>query len=430
LDCKVRKGGQNVNRQFMEKRVVVTGLGLISSLGNNVASNWKNLCEGVSGIGPLQTFDVSAYDARIASEVKGFDPLSFGMTPKDAKRLEKFVLYALASTKQAIADSGLDLEKEDLERIGVIVGSGIGSLRIIEAEYETLLSKGPSRISPFLIPSLIVNEAAGHIAITYGFMGPNACVTTACASGSHSLGDALRIIQRGDADVMIAGGTESSITKLGVSGFCALKALSTRNDQPQKASRPFDKERDGFVMAEGCGIAVLESLEHAQKRGAKIYAEFVGYGASCDAYHATAPDPEGKGASLAMKWAMKDAKINPEDVDYINAHGTSTYLNDKVETLAIKKALGDHAKKVMISSTKSMTGHLLGAAGGYEFVASCLAVKEGVLPPTVNYEFPDPECDLDYVPNTARKVTVNVALSNSLGFGGHNATLAVKKFTK
>ena len=412
----------------MENRVVVTGLGLISSLGNNVAANWKNLREGISGIGPLATFDVSAYDARIASEVKGFDPLAYGMSLKDSKRLEKFVLYALASAKQAIDDAGLNIEKEDRERIGVIVGSGIGSLRIIEAEYETLLSKGPSRISPFLIPSLIVNEAAGHIAITYGIMGPNACVTTACASGSHSLGEALRIIQRGDADVMIAGGTESSITKLGVSGFCALKALSTRNDQPQKASRPFDRERDGFVMAEGCGIVVLESLEHAKKRGAKIHAEFVGYGASCDAYHSTAPDPQGHGASLAMKWALKDAKIDAKNVDYINAHGTSTKLNDKVETLAIKKAFADHARKVMVSSTKSMTGHMLGAAGGYEFIVACLAVKEDTVPPTINYEFPDPDCDLDYVPNTARQATVNVALSNSLGFGGHNATLAVKKF--
>jgi len=413
----------------MEKRVVVTGLGLISSLGNSVAANWKALCEGVSGIGPLQTFDVSAYDARIASEVKGFDPLAFGMSAKDAKRLEKFVQDALAATKQAIEDSGLNAEKEDRERVGVIVGSGIGSLRIIEEEYEVVLKKGPSRVSPFLIPSLIVNEAAGHIAITYGFMGPNACVTTACASGSHALGDALRVIQRGDADVMIAGGTESCITKLGVSGFCALKALSTRNDEPQKASRPFDLQRDGFVMAEGCGIVVLESLEHAQKRGAKIYAEFAGYGASCDAYHSTAPDPEGLGASLAMKWALKDAKINPEQVDYINAHGTSTKLNDKGETLAVKKALGGHAGKVMVSSTKSMTGHMLGAAGGYEFVVSCLAVKDDIAPPTINYEFPDPECDLDYVPNTARRTPINVALSNSLGFGGHNATLAVKKFT-
>ncbi|HQO37875.1 MAG TPA: beta-ketoacyl-ACP synthase II [Candidatus Omnitrophota bacterium] len=413
----------------MEKRVVVTGLGLISSLGNSVEANWKALCEGVSGIGPLQTFDVSAYDARIASEVKGFDPLAFGMSAKDAKRFEKFVQYALASTKQAIVDSGLDAEKEDRERIGVIVGSGIGSLRIIEEEYEVVLKKGPSRISPFLIPSLIVNEAAGHIAITYGLMGPNACVTTACASGSHALGDALRVIQRGDADVMISGGTESCITKLGVGGFCALKALSTRNDAPQKASRPFDLQRDGFVMAEGCGIVVLESLEHAQKRGAKIYAEFAGYGASCDAYHSTAPDPEGVGASLAIKWALKDAGVNPEQVDYINAHGTSTKLNDKGETLAIKKALGSHAKKVMVSSTKSMTGHMLGAAGGYEFVVSCLAVKEDIAPPTTNYEFPDPDCDLDYVPNTARRTPINVALSNSLGFGGHNATLAVKKFT-
>ena len=413
----------------MEKRVVVTGLGMISSLGNSVAPNWKALCEGVSGIGPLETFDVSAYDARIASEVKGFDPLAFGLSAKDAKRLEKFVQYALACTKQAIDDSGLDTEKEDRERIGVIVGSGIGSLRIIEEEYEVVLKKGPSRITPFLIPSLIVNEAAGHIAITYGFMGPNACVTTACASGSHALGDSLRVIQRGDADVMIAGGTESCITKLGVGGFCALKALSTRNSDPQKASRPFDNERDGFVLGEGCGIVVLESLEHAQKRGAKIYAEFVGYGASCDAYHSTAPDPEGKGASLAIKWAIKDAKLNPDQVSYINAHGTSTKLNDKVETLAIKKALGSHAKNVMVSSTKSMTGHLLGAAGGYEFVVSCLAVKDDIAPPTINYEFPDPECDLDYVPNAARRAEINVVLSNSLGFGGHNATLAVKKFT-
>jgi len=329
----------------MGKRVVVTGVGLISSLGNSVDTNWKALCSGVSGVGPLTSFDASGYDARIASEVKGFDPLSFGMTVKDAKRLEKFVQYALAATKQAIDDSGLQADKENLERIGVLVGSGIGSLRIIEEEYEVLLNKGPSRVTPFLIPSLIVNEAAGQIAITYGFMGPNACVTTACASGSHALGDALRIIQHGDADVVISGGTESCITKLGVSGFCALKALSTRNNEPQKASRPFDRERDGFVMAEGCGIAVLESLEHACKRGARIYAEFAGYGASCDAYHATAPDPDGRGASLAIKWAMNDAGINPQDVSYINAHGTSTKLNDKVETLAVKKTLGSYAKK-------------------------------------------------------------------------------------
>jgi 3-oxoacyl-[acyl-carrier-protein] synthase II len=329
-----------------------------------------------------------------------------------------------------MVDSGLDLNLENRERIGVCVGSGIGSLRIIEEEYKVYLNKGPSRITPFLIPSLIVNEAAGQIAITYGFNGPNTCVTTACASGSHALGDALRIIQRGDADIMIAGGTESAITHLGVGGFCALKALSTRNDEPQKASRPFERDRNGFVMAEGCGIVVLESLEHAQKRGAKIHAELVGFGASCDAYHITAPDPDGHGASLAIKWAMKDSKINPQDVDYINAHGTSTKLNDKVETLATKLALGNHAKKVMISSTKSMTGHLLGAAGGFEFIVACLVVENNIVVPTINYDNPDPECDLDYVPNTARKATVDVAMSNSLGFGGHNATLVVKKFSR
>lgn len=413
----------------MENRVVVTGLGAISPLGNSVGATWKALCEGVSGIGPLTTFDASAYEARIAGEVKNFDPLSFGLSAKDARRIEKFVQYALASSKQAIEDAGLDFEKEDRERVGVIVGSGIGSLRIIEAEHEVILNKGPSRVSPFLIPSLIVNEAAGHIAINYGLKGPNFCVTTACASGTHSLGEALRAIQRGDADIMIAGGTESCITPLGVGGFCALKALSLRNDEPHRASRPFDRERTGFVMGEGCGIVVLESLEHALKRGAKIYAEFSGYGASCDAYHITAPDPEGYGASLAIKWALKDAKIDPAMVDYVNAHGTSTKLNDKCETDAIKLALGSHARKVMISSTKSMTGHLLGAAGGLEFVVSCLTVKEDIVHPTTNYENPDPECDLDYVPNTAREAAVNVAISNSLGFGGHNATIVVRKFT-
>ncbi|HTZ11807.1 MAG TPA: beta-ketoacyl-ACP synthase II, partial [Candidatus Margulisiibacteriota bacterium] len=338
------------------------------------------------------------------------------------------VQYALGATLQAVKDSGLDLDKENRERIGVVVGSGIGSLRIIEEEHSVVLKSGPGRITPFLIPMLIVNEAAGQIGITYGLQGPNMCVTTACASGNHAIGDAFRIIQRGEADVIITGGTESCITSLGVGGFCALKALSTRNDEPQKASRPFDAQRDGFVMGEGCGIAVLESLDHAKKRGANIYAELAGFGMSCDAYHITAPDPLGHGASLAMKWAMEDAKINPQEVTYINAHGTSTKLNDKVETLAIKKSLGEHAKKVMVSSTKSMTGHLLGAAGGVEFLVCCMAIKDDVVPPTINYEYPDPECDLDYVPNTARKAQVNLCLSNSLGFGGHNATVAVKKF--
>jgi 3-oxoacyl-[acyl-carrier-protein] synthase II len=412
----------------MEKRVVVTGLGVVTPNGNDVASFWKSMKEGKSGVGLITSFDATAFDCKIAAEVKAFEPMSFGLTKKEAHRMEKFVQYAVAGSYQAINDSGLDLAKVNKERVGVIVGSGIGSLKIIEDQYAVYLKGGPSRITPFLIPSLIVNEAAGHIAIKYGFLGPNSCVTTACASGSHAIGDAIRIIQRGDADVMITGGTESAITHLGIGGFVALKALSLRNDQPEKASRPFDRERDGFVMAEGCGIIVLESLEHAQARGARIYAEAAGFGMSCDAYHITAPDPEGYGASLSMKWAIKDAKIDPQDIDYINAHGTSTELNDKIETSAIKKALGAHAKKVMVSSTKSMTGHLLGAAGGVEFVVCCLAIKDSVVPPTINYQTPDPNCDLDYVPNTARQAKIEVAVSNSLGFGGHNATLIVKKF--
>lgn len=412
----------------MEKRVVVTGLGVVTPNGNDVASFWKSMKDGKSGAAKITSFDASAFDSKIAAEVKNFEPMNFGLTKKEAHRMEKFVQFAVASSFQAINDSGLDLEKVNKERVGVIVGSGIGSLRIIEDQHSVYLKGGPSRLTPFLIPSLIVNEAAGHIAIKYGFLGPNICVTTACASGSHAIGDAIRIIQRGDADVMITGGTESAITHLSVGGFCALKALSLRNDQPEKASRPFERDRDGFVIAEGSGIVVLESLEHAQARGARIYAEAAGFGMSCDAYHITAPDPEGNGASLSMKWAIKDAKINPQDIDYINAHGTSTELNDKIETMAIKKALGSHAKKVMVSSTKSMTGHLLGAAGGVEFAVCCLAIKDSVIPPTINYQNPDPNCDLDYVPNIARQAKIEVAASNSLGFGGHNATLIVKKF--
>jgi 3-oxoacyl-[acyl-carrier-protein] synthase II len=411
-----------------EKRVVITGLGVVSPVGNDIASFWSALKEGKSGISKLTAFDASAFDSRIAGEVKGFDPQAAGMTKKEAMRMEKFVQYAMACAKQAITDAGLDVDQEDRDRIGVIVGSGIGSLRIIEEEHKVYLKSGPSRITPFLIPMLIVNEAAGHIAIKYGFKGPNSCTTTACASGSHAIGDAFRIIQRGDADVMITGGTESAVTHLGVGGFCALKALSTRNDEPEKASRPFERDRDGFVMAEGCGVVVLESLEHAKKRAARIYGELVGFGMSCDAYHITAPDPDGYGASLAISWALRDAGVNSEALNYINAHGTSTKLNDKVETLAVKKSLGNHAKKVMISSTKSMTGHLLGAAGGVEFIVCVLSVANDVVPPTINYENPDPECDLDYVPNTSRKTKVEVAASNSLGFGGHNATLVVKKF--
>ncbi len=411
-----------------EKRVVVTGLGIISPVGNDIPVFWKALCEGKSGVDKLMTFDVSKFDSRIAGEIKNFDPQLYGLSKKDTHRMEKFVQFAIAASRQAVQDSGMDLEAENRDRIGVVIGSGIGSLTIIEHEYEKYLKNGPGRITPFLIPMLIVNEAAGQVAMVHKLRGPNSCTTTACASGSHAIGDAFRIIQRGDADVMVTGGTESCIAHLGVGGFCALKALSTRNDDPQRASRPFDAERDGFVIAEGCGVVVLESLEHAQKRNAHIYAELVGFGMSCDAYHITAPDPEGEGAALAMDWAMKDARIKPEDVHYINAHGTSTKLNDKIETLAIKKSLGAHAKKVMVSSTKSMTGHLLGAAGGLEFVVCCLAIRDKVIPPTINYEHPDPDCDLDYVPNSARKFDVDVCMSNSLGFGGHNATLVVRKF--
>jgi len=408
--------------------VVITGWGVITPVGNDIPTFWQALKEGKSGVGMITSFDATAFDSRIAGEVKAFDSNLYGISNKDARHMAKFVQYAVAASKQAITAAGLDLDKEDRNRVGVLIGSGIGCLYTIEEQHKIYLEKGPSRLSPFLIPMLIVNEAAGQVGITFGLKGPNSCVATACASGSHAIGDAFKILERGDAEVMICGGTESCIVPTGVGGFCALRALSTRNNEPEKASRPFDLERDGFVMAEGCGLVVLETLEHAKKRKAHILAEMVGYGMSCDAYHITAPDPDGDGAARAMQEALKDAQLNPEDIDYINAHGTSTKLNDKLETVAIKRALGNHAQKVMVSSTKSMTGHLLGAAGGVEFVACCLAIKDGVVPPTTNYEYPDPDCDLDYVPNTARKIKVDVCMSNSLGFGGHNATLIVRKF--
>jgi len=411
-----------------KKRVVVTGMGIISPVGNEVSLFWKSLQEGKSGVGPTTSFDATPFASRIAAEVKGFNPSLYGLTTKDTKRMDKFGQYAVAATAQAIKQSGLDLEKENRERIGVLIGSGIGSLYTIEEEHKVMLFKGASRMSPFLIPMLIVNEASGQTAINFGLKGPNSCVATACASGSHAIGDAYRMILYGDADAMVCGGTESCIVATGVGGFCALKALSTRNNEPEKASRPFDRERDGFVMGEGCGIVILETLEHAKARNAHIIAEIIGYGMSCDAYHMTAPDPTGDGAARAMKIAMADAKLNPQDIGYINAHGTSTKFNDKYETISIKLALGDYAKKVMISSTKSMTGHLLGAAGGVEFVACCLTIQDNIIAPTINYEYPDPDCDLDYVPNTARKHKVDICMSNSLGFGGHNATLIVKRF--
>ena len=412
----------------MNRRVVVTGVGVISPCGNNISSFWKSLIEGRSGIDKITLFDSTGYDSQIAGEVKNFNPLDHGIKPKDQRRMARFVQFAIAASKKAIEDANLNLNEDDNDRIGVLIGSGIGSLQVIEQEHRVLIKDGPSRVSPFMIPMLIVNEASGWVAMTFGLKGPNSCVATACASGSHAIGDAFKIIERGDAEIMIAGGTEAAIAPMGVAGFCSLRALSCRNDEPQKASRPFDLKRDGFIMSEGAGVVVLESLEHATKRKANIYAEVSGYGMSCDAYHLTAPDPDGRGASLAMQAALKDAQLNPEDIDYINAHGTSTKLNDKVETMAIKKALGPQAKKVMVSSTKSMLGHLLGAAGGVEFVVICLTVKNNIVTPTINYEFPDPECDLDYVPNLSRSTKVNVAMSNSLGFGGHNATLIIKKF--
>lgn len=410
-----------------KRRVVVTGLGVISPVGNDVNTFWQALLSGKSGIGPLTSFDAARFDSRIAGEVKGFNPLEY-MDSKETKRVDKFVHYAVAASKQAVRDSGLDLDKEDTNRIGVVIGSGIGSLRSVEDECRSYFEKGPEKMSPFMIPRLIVNEAAGHVSIGLGLKGPNSCVATACASGSHAVGDAFRVIKYGDADMMLAGGTESCVTALGVGGFCALKALSRRNDAPEKASRPFDKLRDGFVIAEGAGVVVLELLEHALKRNARIYAEMVGYGMSADAFHMTAPDSSGDGAKRAMQAALNDAGIKPEEVDYINAHGTSTALNDKVETLAIRKAFGSHAYKLAVSSTKSMTGHLLGAAGGIEFVVCCLSIRDAIVHPTINQEVPDPDCDLDYVPNVSRKMKVEVAMSNSLGFGGHNATVVVRKF--
>ncbi|MDP2911889.1 MAG: beta-ketoacyl-ACP synthase II [Candidatus Omnitrophota bacterium] len=410
----------------MKRRVVVTGLVIVSPIGCVKEEFWSNLIQGKRGIGPLTHFDESLYESRIAGEVRNFAPHPF-ISSKDLRRMEKFVQFGVTAAKNAIDESGIDVSKEDPYRIGVLVGSGIGSLRIIEEEHKVILEKGPSRVTPFLIPMLIVNMASGQISIMLKVKGPNLCTTTACASGSHAIGEAMRIIQYGDADVMIAGGTESCISALGVGGFCALKALSTRNNEPERASRPFDKARDGFVMSEGCGMVILEEFEHAKKRNAKIYGEIAGYGMTGDAYHMTAPDPEGEGAARCMANALKDANLKPESVSYINAHGTSTFLNDKIETIAIKKVFGNFAKKVPVSSTKSMLGHQLGAAGGVEFVICCLAIERGIIPPTINYETPDPDCDLDYVPNKARQAKINACLSNSLGFGGHNATLCVRK---
>ena len=411
------------------KRVVVTGLGVVTPVGNDVPTMWQALLAGRSGIGRITCFDAGAFESQIAGEVKGFDPARY-LSPKEIKRSERFVQLAIAASKQAVADAGLRLGGEDPFRYGVVIGSGMGSMHLIEEQHNTLLAKGPKKLSPFMIPMLICNMAPGHVAMDLGFKGPNFCTTTACASGAHGVGEAFRIIQDGKADVMLGGGTESCISPMAVGGFCALMALSRRNADPTKASRPFDKERDGFVIGEGAGVLVLEELEHATRRGARIYAEMVGYGSTADAYHMTAPDPEGSGAAKAMALALEDATLRPEQVSYINAHGTSTELNDKIETLAIKRTFGDAAKRLPVSSTKSMTGHLVGAAGGVEAVICVLAMRDQALPPTINYEHPDPDCDLDYVPNAARKARVDVTLSNSLGFGGHNATVIFKQFRR
>ncbi|MFH1691484.1 MAG: beta-ketoacyl-ACP synthase II [Candidatus Omnitrophota bacterium] len=411
----------------MKRRVVVTGFGAVSPLGNTSEELWQGLVSGKSGIDKITYFDASAYDAQIAGQVKNFNPEDF-MSKKEVKHTEKFVHYAMAAAQECVAKAAFDFQQHDLTRFGVLIGSGIGSLRIIEEQHEVLLRRGPSKLTPFLIPMLIVNEASGHVSMRYGFKGPNSCVATACATGNHAIGDAYRIIQYGDADVMLAGGTEGAVTTLGVGGFCALKSLSRRNDEPQKASRPFDKDRDGFVMGEGAGLVILEEMQHALKRGAKIFCEVAGYGMSGDAYHITAPDPSGDGCVRAMRAALKDAFLTPQDISYVNAHGTSTYLNDKIETLALKKVFQDYVKKLSVSSTKSMTGHLLGAAGGVEFIACCLAMQEGIVPPTINLDTPDPECDLDYVAHKARSVKISAAMSNALGFGGHNASLIIKAF--
>lgn len=411
----------------MKKRVVITGCGVISSLGQDSNTFWKNILAGKSGVSRIESFDTSNYATKIAAEVKDFNPEDF-IDKKEVKRTDRFVQFGIAAAKLALQDAGLEITSENAERIGVYVGSGIGGLRTFEEQLEILFTKGPRRVSPFFIPMMIANMASGVISIHTGAKGPNSAAITACATGTHAIGDAANIIRRGDADVMIAGGTEASIRPTGIAGFNAARALSTRNDEPERASRPFDAERDGFVMGEGAGVVILESLEHALARGANIIAEVVGYGMTGDAYHLTQPAPEAEGASRAMLAALKDAGLETNDVDYINAHGTSTEYNDRYETIAIKNTFGEHAYRLAVSSTKSMTGHLLGAAGGIETIICALALRDQILPPTINYENPDPDCDLDYVPNQARPAKVNVALSNSLGFGGHNATIILRKY--
>jgi 3-oxoacyl-[acyl-carrier-protein] synthase II len=411
------------------RRVVVTGVGLVSAVGIGTEPTWRALLAGESGLGPITHFDASEFSTRFAAEVKGFDPLRF-VEKKEAKKMDAFIQYAVAASLFAMEDSGLRITLENAERVGVFISSGIGGFATIEREHRALLEGGPRRVSPFFIPACIINLAAGHVSIRFGAKGPNSATATACSAGAHAVGDAFKIIQRGDAEAMIAGGSEAAITPMGIGGFAAMKALSTRNDAPQKASRPFDRDRDGFVIGEGAGVLVLESLESARARNARIQAEIVGYGMTSDAYHITAPSTDGDGAVRVMRAALADAAIRPEEVGYINAHGTSTPYNDRTETVAIRKVFGEHAARLAVSSTKSMTGHLLGGAGGLEGGIAVLALREQILPPTINYENPDPECDLDYVPNQARRAEVNYALSNSFGFGGTNAALLFKRWSE
>ena len=411
------------------RRVVITGIGVVTPLGNDLETFWTSLKEGKSGIGRITAFDISQYDSQIAGEVRNFDPKAFFKNPKDIRRTDRFVQLAMGASKMSIEDSGLDLEKVNRDRFGTIVSSGIGGLKTLEDQFRILLTKGPQRTSPFTIPMLISNMASGIISMEFGLRGPNMCIVTACATSNNSIGESWRTIKFGDADIFLAGGSEASIVEIGLAGFSSMRALSRRNDEPERASRPFDRDRDGFVMSEGAGVLVVEELEHAKKRGAKIYCELSGYGVSADAHHMTAPPEDGEGAARAMKIAIEHAKISPRDVDHINAHATSTGLGDIAETKAIKIVFGEEkAKKIPISATKSMTGHLLGGAGAVEMAACALSIRDGIVPPTINLEHPDELCDLDYVANKAREQKVKVALNNSFGFGGHNATLVATKF--
>ncbi len=413
-----------------ERRVVVTGLGVVSPVGNDIKTFWSHLTEGRGGISHYTCFDSVVHDCKIAGEVKDFDPVPYYNNPKSARRTDRFTQFAVAAAKFALEDGGLDPATTDRNRFGVMIGSGIGGLRSMEDECKRLFERGPTRTSPFTIAMMISNMASGIISMEHGLGGPNMCIVTACATANNSIGEAWRTLKFGDADIFLAGGCEATITPLGMAGFAAMKAMSCRNDEPDKASRPFDRDRDGFIMGEGAGIVLLEELEHAKARGARIYCELAGYGCTADAFHMTQPQPEGEGAARAMQIAMRHAGVNPDQIDYINAHATSTPLGDICETKAIKLALGDHAYKTMVSSTKSMTGHLLGAAGGVELAATALAMKHSIIPPTINLDNPDPQCDLDNVPNVAREKKIRVAMSNSFGFGGHNATLVVKEFAE